>query len=74
MTAQFKHPFEPTMELWRMAAKGFPGIFSTGNRDSGPFPHRLPHKRNVSSHDKDEHLQVTQTMTNSTLRVRHCNS
>ena len=28
-----QHPFEPTMEVWSMAAKRFPAIFSTENSD-----------------------------------------
>ena len=49
------------MELWSMAAKGFPAIFSTGNSDSASFSYELPYKGNVSSNDNDEYLQVTRT-------------
>ena len=49
------------MELWSMAAKGFPTIFSTENSDSASFSYELLYKGNVSSNDNDEHLQVTRT-------------
>ena len=49
------HPFEPTMELWSMAAEGFVAIFSTKNSDSASFSYELPYKGNFSSNDNDEH-------------------
>ena len=51
-----QNPFEPTMELWSMAAKGFPAIFNTENSDSASFSEELSYKGNVSSNDNDEHL------------------
>ena len=32
------------MELWSMAAKGFPAIFSTENSDSASFSYELLYK------------------------------
>ena len=60
------------MELWSMAAKGFPAIFRTENGDSASFSYELLYKRNVSSNDNDEHLQVTRTIPIAYFIVIDC--
>ena len=56
-----QHPFEPSMELWSIAGKGFPVIFTAENSDSAPFSHRSRNTGNVSSNDSDAYLQVART-------------
>ena len=53
------------MELWSMAAKGFPAILQKTAIQRPSY--ELLYKGNVSSNDNDEHLQVTRTLVKNTF-------